>query len=55
MVITLLSDYLGAYPFRDCTCAHGILVLVWALAPNSLGPVGRSSELPGICIGEEEG
>ncbi len=34
-MITSLSDYWGRYPFRDCTCAHGILVLVWALAPNT--------------------
>ncbi len=35
MVITSLSNYRGAYPFWDCTHAHGILVLVWALAPNN--------------------
>ena len=36
MVITSPSDYRGGYPFRDCTRARGILVPVWALAPNTL-------------------
>ncbi|SRR5260370_39957494 len=34
MVITSPSNYRGGYPFQDCTCARGILVPVWALAPN---------------------
>ncbi len=34
MVITSPSNYQGGYPFRDYTRARGILVPVWALAPN---------------------
>src|SRR5216684_8144283 len=31
----LALRYRGGYPFWDCTCARGILVPVWALAPNT--------------------